>query len=87
MNINLIKDVNFKAQNQTLDECLIELSRYGEPSLTKMKRGWWARIEVFVTGKGVQFDVNSESDNATPHNAVCQCYDRLIAAIKLIKKT
>ena len=87
MNLPSIRDSAFTPSNQSLEEILIELENYGEPRLVKMKNGWYAVLQVFVTGKGVSFEAKSDFNFTSPHGAASQCYDRLILAIKLIKET
>ena len=86
MNLPSIKNSAFAPSNNSLEDVLIELERYGEPMLLKMKKGWLSKVEVFVTGKGTSFDVRSDY-RRTPHDAASECYDRLMLAIKLIKES
>ena len=55
---------------KTLENALVLLCSYGEPRLTKMKSGWYAKIEMFVSSKGASFDIASEFDESTPMEAV-----------------
>ena len=71
----------FQAKAVSLEQLLTHMSKWGKPRLSKQDSGWYCAIEVFVTPTGVQFKVDSEFDNKTPHDASCQCYDRLIKAI------
>lgn len=43
--------------------------------------GWYSRIEVFVSGEGVEFEVKSDFKMKSPVDAVNQCYRRLMKAI------
>jgi len=85
MSLALIKNTEFRPQSSTLEQCLEELCKYGEPMLYKTKSGWNLKIAVFVTGEGVKFEVGSEYGCNRPSDAAAQCYDRLIEAIKKIK--
>lgn len=76
----------FKPEQHTVEECLIEMEKYGYPRIGKFKSGWHSHIEVFVTGAGVDFEVKSQFSHATPASAVNQCYDRLIKALNQIKE-
>ena len=89
MNILPIKNEAFKIEQATTDECLIELRKYGKPRLGMWgsSRGWHACIDVFVTGKGVEFEVKSEFTHSTPKEALNVCYNRLMEAVQKIKET
>jgi hypothetical protein len=77
----------FKPEQHSVEECLIELEKYGNPRLVKMKNGWYSKIEVFVTGKGIEFEVSSEFSCRNPQDAINQCHARLVDAFKRIKET
>ena len=87
MSTNLTLNEAFKPEQVSVEDCLIELARFGSPSVSRMKKGWYTRIDVFVTGAGVQFKVESEISNNTLSSSVIQCYDRLAKAMKQIKET
>ena len=88
MSLTLVKDEAFKPEHHSIDECLIEMERYGLPKLNKVSTsGWHSHISVFVTGKGVDFEVKSDFGMKTPKAAINQCYERLVDAIKKIKET
>lgn len=80
-------DSAFKPELHTMEECLAELEKYGNPRVSKISGHWYSKIEVFVTGEGVKFDVASDFECASPRIAVNQCYIRLVAAFKKIKET
>lgn len=86
MSTNLAIDEAFKPELRSLEECLDELQKFGKPRVSKL-RGWNASIEVFVTGKGVEFQINSDFSHETPKEAVNVCYERLLIAIRKIKET
>lgn len=79
-----------KKPSQTINDIegvLLELTKYGEPRVSYMARhGFYARIEVFVTGKGTSFDVQSRYFK-NPTDAVIECYERLKQSIDDIIKT
>lgn len=87
MTLALIENKAFKPEQHSIEECLAELEKYGFPRLSKHDNGWHANIEVFVTGEGVAFKVASDFRCKTPKEAVNECYNRLIKAIKQIKDT
>ena len=87
MGLPSVKSSAFVPSGNSLEDILIEFENYGEPRLSKLKSGWYSSVEVFVTGKGISFDVKSDYEWATPHGAASQCYDRLMLAIKSIKET
>ncbi|MCK5601803.1 hypothetical protein KAR91_08045 [Candidatus Pacearchaeota archaeon] len=87
MSLSLVKDEAFKPDQHSIEECLVELEKYGHPRVSKSKNGWNSSIDVFVTGKGVEFEVRSEYGMKTPKVAINQCYERLIQAIQKIKDT
>lgn len=86
MSTNLAIAKPFNANHKSIEGCLSELEKYGMPQLLKMKRGWHASIEVFVSGKGVRFEVGSDFTHSTPTDSLALCCDRLNAALEKIKK-
>ncbi len=87
MSQNLANVVPFNPCEHSVDECLIELRRYGYPIIISHKDGWYTRVKVFVSGDGVEFEVKSDYRMKTPGEALNQCYDRLMLALKKIKDT
>lgn len=88
MPTSLVVKRDFNPNHHTVEELLIELERFGYPKLIKIDDdGWYAKIEVFVTGKGVSFDVVSEFGRKTPKDSLVQCHERLISALQKIKDT
>lgn len=87
MSVELAKIEAFNPELRSIDECLAELEKYGNPTLGKVDSdGWYCKVKVFVTGKGAEFKVMSGFDYKTPKLAVNECYDRLIDSIKKIKE-
>ena len=84
--LSLVGNNEFNPDNRSTDEVLLELSKYGDPSLWKGSLGWYCRVTVFVTGKGVKFEVVGECLEA-PNEAVKNCYGLLIKAIEKVKNT
>ncbi len=60
-----------------LEESLIFLCSFGEPKLSKMSDGWYARIDMFVSSKGASFEISSQFDHKTPMEAVNTLIDRV----------
>lgn len=87
MSQNLAEVAAFKPTDFTLEECLTELEKYGNPRVSKNDRTWHCNIEVFVTGKGTEFKVRSEFNHKTHAEAANLCYARLMAELKRIKET
>lgn len=65
-----------------LDDLLLKLCHLGEPSLCRMRKGWWCRVKMHVTAKGVQFEIESETNCDTPSDAARQCAQRALEALK-----
>lgn len=62
----------------TLEGVLQDLTKYGRPRLSCMDdMTWYCSIEVFVTGKGIDFKVASDFKQKTPLNAAHQCHERV----------
>lgn len=76
----------FRVEPMPLEECLLELAKYGNPRVCKMDNGWYSRIDVFVTGEGVNFEVKSEHNHRTAKDAANECYQLLHKAFKKIKE-
>ena len=87
MSQNLAKIEAFKVEGMPLEQCLEELEKYGDPSLSKNHNEWHCGIEVFVTGKGTSFKVRSDFKHKTHTEAANLCYARLMAELKRIKET
>ena len=86
MSTNLALIEGFRPDQHSIEECLAELEKYGLPRLSKLDRGWHAGMDVFVTGKGVKFEVCSNFGHQEPQQALNLCYERLVVAIEKIKK-
>ena len=86
MSTNLAIAKSFNANHKSIEGYLSELEKYGRPKLMKMQRGWYSGIEVFVSGQGVSFEVDSNYNHSTPTDSLALCCDRLKAALEKIKK-
>lgn len=79
---NEISKLEAYKSNISVEDILLELSRWGYPRLSKQKTGWYCKIEVTVTPKGVDFEVGSEFGLHNMQIAVEQCLERLKTAVK-----
>lgn len=70
-----------RIQVATLDEKLVALCAFGEPTLHRMKKGWWCTIDMHVAAAGTAFSIKSESDCPSPTEAVDQCAERIAATL------
>lgn len=74
----------------TIEEGLELLCQFGNPRLSRIgkqdKADWYCNIDMFVTGKGVEFKVASDFDCKTPVAAVNQCCERLKETLKSLDK-
>ncbi len=77
---------DFKLDSLTTDEALEKLESYGSPRLGKYD-GWHCAINVFVTGKGVSFEVKTDFKQSSPNLAARECLRLLFSALKDIKET
>lgn len=68
-------------ENEHLDTLLFELSKYGEPRVSKHSKGWHSAIEMYVSSVGASFKVSSEFDHKTPTEAARVCLDRVETAL------
>ena len=84
MSTSLVRNIASCALS--LEDCLVELEKYGQPQVMKMSRGWYSKVDVFVTGKGVEFEVASDFTCASAKEAVNQAHGRLMKALDQIKK-
>ena len=87
MSQSLANTSNIRPSDLTLEDCLAELEKYGNPYLSKDDGTWSCRVDVFVTGKGAEFKVRSDWSHKTHAEAANQCLARLIAELKRIKET
>ncbi len=73
---------DFQVDGCSTDEILEELCKYGEPSLSKHNKGWHSRINVFVTGQGVEFKVQTSFKEPNAHAAVRKLHQLTIDSIR-----
>lgn len=67
--------------NQSVEEILDNLCRFGRPRLNRMDDGWVCSCEMHVAAAGATFTVRSEFDHKTQLGAVRQCAERVVKAI------
>ena len=65
----------------SLEKKLAFLALYGRPRLAKLDEGWHCRLDVLVSGTGVEFSVMSEYNHPTPAEAAQCCMERLGKAL------
>lgn len=63
------------------EEKMLWLCKFGEPGINKMRKGWWARIEMNTNTTGSKFQVDTEHTNETPSQAVDQLIERMLDAL------
>ena len=66
----------------SLEELLGNMQIYGKPSLS-MQDGatWYCRVNVFVCGAGVDFQIASDFGHKNAFSAASQCNDRMVSAM------
>lgn len=69
---------------ESLDKFLQSLCKYGQPTIRRMNRGWFAKIQMNTNCEGAKFDIDSEFDHATPSEAVAVLAERIHKALKKI---
>lgn len=70
---------------EDLNDLLLEMCRYGEPIVVKLRGGWFCRIDIRVASTGTEFKVESDFKHATPMRAVEDCHARIVAAVKQLE--
>lgn len=73
------------ASREDLNDLLLEMCRYGEPIVVKLRSGWFCRIDMRVASTGTEFKVASDFGHATPMGAVEDCHARIVAAVKQLE--
>ena len=68
----------------SLDDKLIELTKYGKPRVT-MVDGWSACIDMSVSANGVDFSIRSDFGCKSPSKAVDQLISRLKSTLETLK--
>jgi hypothetical protein len=57
------------------------LCKFGEPSVSKMRNGWWARIDMNTNTTGSKFQVDTDTKHERPSQAVDQLIERMLDAL------
>ena len=75
-------------KSDSLEVTLEKMEQYGYPRISRLDTGWHSRIRVHTGGEsdGIDFEVRSEFDHATPAQAALICYSRLRAALGLVQE-
>ncbi len=82
-NIVNISKTEAQSDLSTLEEVLHDFTKYGRPRLQCMDDlTWYCAIEIFVTGKGIDFKIASDFKQKTPLNAAQQCHERMRDAMR-----
>lgn len=68
-------------EQDSLDTLLLKLCHLGSPAVSKMRDGWWARLDMHVSAAGTTFRVDSEMNCKTPIEAVRQCTERSLTVL------
>lgn len=64
-----------------LEDVVAEIERFGKPGISKLPTGWWCRVDMYITGKGREFKVDSECRHDTPLAAARECLLRMLEAL------
>ena len=69
-----------------IEEGLEILCIYGKPLMWLGDSGWICMIEMFVTGKGIDFKIKSEYFKTDLRDAINNCCERLKEALQSLEK-
>lgn len=82
-NIISLDKADAQANLTTLEDLLRDFTKYGRPRLQcRDDMTWYCTIEIFITGKGIDFKVSSDFKQTTPLNAAQQCHERMRDAMR-----
>lgn len=70
-----------RIEAMTLDETLAALLQYGHPRVGHYDKGWYCKVEMFVSAKGVDFTVDSGFDHTTAARAAAECLQRTVKTL------
>lgn len=84
--MNQISTITIGKDALTTDEAFAELLKHGKPRLSKQNGGWYANIEMFVTGEGVDFTIKTGFDEDSPNAAVNELLRLTVNAITKLKE-
>lgn len=68
----------------SLEELLIALSKFGKVRVSYLGDGWYASIDLFVPGEGVDFKIASDFKNPSPRSALNEMRARMEEAFSRI---
>lgn len=67
----------------SVEDYLLELRKYGRPSLFSHADGSWnCKVDMKTAGEGISFKVESGYECKTPLSATRTCYKLMIDALK-----
>ena len=66
---------------ESLEQVLEQLEAYGQPSVSRLERGWHCCIKLRTPALGTEFRIRSEFDLPTPTAAAIQCHERVRDAL------
>lgn len=75
---------NVEPVPSSVSERMQWLCKFGEPSISRMRSGWWARIEMNTNTTGAKFQVDTEMKHGTIDEAVDQLIHRMIEALVML---
>lgn len=70
--------------NIGLGTLLIQMTRFGRPTLSMQKDGWHCGIEMNTNTTGSSFTVRSDFGFKKPIQAVSQCMERITLTLKTL---
>ena len=76
----------YKDPDITIEVLLEYLCKFGLPRLGRHDGGWYAHVDMFVTGAGVSFEIKSGFKHKTPQIALVICAERLDNALKKLQE-
>ena len=66
----------------TLEQILLDLSRFGKPRVSLQSSGWLCVISVYSPYRGTTMEIKSDFSHPSPSSAARQAYDRLRSFLK-----
>jgi len=79
---NIVKLESIEACKYDVQAGLDYLVKYGKPAVSLQDDGWHSVCRMYVSDKGVTFDVRSDFNYATPADAINICIIRLMKTLK-----
>lgn len=76
-----------KIDDLSLEELMLELTKYGRPRLSQQNKGTWHCCVDMRTGvKGADFEIKSEFRHKTMMEAAHVCLERVLKAVATINE-